>query len=287
MHAVRCNAQPGLDRDTNLRRNLPMAPPTRVPPPPPPPPSQVAKNDLNISRRGLAAIMLGGSAVYYFALNGVLGRPPVERVDRQRNVALLRTAKGNVVAATTDAQGRMFMFDRKGNIYYDTEDPRLGLYIVDTQGNMYNQFVDGEGKVQTVPVGSIYDLQTVEASWRCRARLRGRCCVRVEKLGGVDAKDLPRSFRDAQKKFRITGFLQEADPNDPTSYLPPPWGPATDKDGKVGVMAPPFLEDKVVELEKRPFAFGAEFPETDKEKEELMGKLKRDTGLPDWTGLND
>ena len=72
-------------------------------------------------------IMVGPTAV---SVCPPVGGPPLERVDRERNVALLRTAKGNVVAATTDSQGRVFMFDRMGNIYYDTEDPRLGLYIV-------------------------------------------------------------------------------------------------------------------------------------------------------------
>ena len=53
------------------------------------------------------------------------------------------------------------------------------------------------------------------------------------------------------------------------------------------VVAPPLLEDNVVQLEKKPFAFGAEFPKTDEGRKDLLGTLKRDTGAPDWTGLND
>ena len=73
--------------------------------------------------------MLGGTALWWFGLRqGV----PLVGVDRKRNIALLRTKGGNLVAATQDEEGRVFLFDKAGNLYYDTEDPKLGMYIVRT-----------------------------------------------------------------------------------------------------------------------------------------------------------
>ena len=50
-----------------------------------------------MSRRGIFGIMLGGTAAYWFAVRGGM---PLAAVDRGRNVALLKTKGGNLVAAT-------------------------------------------------------------------------------------------------------------------------------------------------------------------------------------------
>jgi hypothetical protein len=49
--------------------------------------------------------------------------------DARTGVALLRTAGGNLVAATRDEAGNIFMYDKNGNIYYDTG-AEQGIYIV-------------------------------------------------------------------------------------------------------------------------------------------------------------
>lgn len=126
--------------------------------------------------------MLGGSLAWYAAISGFATNAPIAGVDRQRNIAVLRTKGGNLVAATTDDQGRVFMFDKAGNIYYDTEDPRTGMYIVDRRGDMYNVYVDLDGKVQRVPVGNISELATVE----------------VGEVGGVSLKELQKSVGEVQ-----------------------------------------------------------------------------------------
>lgn len=51
------------------------------------------------SRRGLLGVMLGGTVAYGLAVRTVAG-PPLAAVDKQRNIALLKTAGGNTVAAT-------------------------------------------------------------------------------------------------------------------------------------------------------------------------------------------
>ncbi len=56
------------------------------------------ENELSgISRRSLFAFMAGGVSLYWLALRGSL---PLAAVDRERNVALLKTKGGNLVAAT-------------------------------------------------------------------------------------------------------------------------------------------------------------------------------------------
>lgn len=55
------------------------------------------ENELNMSRRGLFLTVFGGTAGYWFALNGGL---PVSTVDPKKNVALLKTKGGNTIAAT-------------------------------------------------------------------------------------------------------------------------------------------------------------------------------------------
>ena len=52
---------------------------------------------INISRRGLAGILLGGSLLWYAALSS---RVPLAAVDRQRGIAFVKTRGGNLVAAT-------------------------------------------------------------------------------------------------------------------------------------------------------------------------------------------
>jgi hypothetical protein len=56
------------------------------------------ENELSgISRRSLFAFMAGGVSLYWLALRGGF---PLAAVDRKRNVALLKTKGGNLVAAT-------------------------------------------------------------------------------------------------------------------------------------------------------------------------------------------
>jgi hypothetical protein len=50
-----------------------------------------------MSRRTLFGIMAGGSALWWVALRGSF---PLAAVDKQKNVALLKTKGGNLVAAT-------------------------------------------------------------------------------------------------------------------------------------------------------------------------------------------
>ncbi len=50
-----------------------------------------------MSRRGLFLTVIGGTAAYWFALNGGV---PISKVDSNKNVVLLRTKGGNTVAAT-------------------------------------------------------------------------------------------------------------------------------------------------------------------------------------------
>jgi hypothetical protein len=50
-----------------------------------------------MSRRTLFGIMAGGTALWWVALRGSF---PLAAVDKQKNVALLKTKGGNLVAAT-------------------------------------------------------------------------------------------------------------------------------------------------------------------------------------------
>ena len=98
LHQCRSNYQ--TDRDRELARNVPSAPPVPPPPPPPPPPPSaepVLENEIQISRRDLALLMFGGTAAYWFAVRGGL---PLAAVDKERNIALVKTRGGNLVAAT-------------------------------------------------------------------------------------------------------------------------------------------------------------------------------------------
>ena len=65
--------------------------------PPFPRPSLPQENELRMSRRTLFGIMAGGSALWWVALRGSF---PLAAVDKQKNVALLKTKGGNLVAAT-------------------------------------------------------------------------------------------------------------------------------------------------------------------------------------------
>ncbi|PRW56651.1 expressed protein isoform A [Chlorella sorokiniana] len=234
---MRCSASYQTDRERELARNVPAAPPARVPPPPPPPPppepEPIVENELNMSRRGLFLTVFGGTAAYWFALNG---GSPVSTVDPRKNVALLKTKGGNTIAATQDAQGRVFMWDRAGNIYYDTEDPRTGVYIVDTAGDMTNMFVDKDGEVQRVPVGNIADLRTIE----------------VSEIGGVPISELQKSIKGL-RGGRVTGFVTQ--PSSVSDLMPPNAPVEISRDGKV-VKFPPFLEDIEIELEPKGGLFG-------------------------------
>ena len=87
-----------------------------------------------MSKRGLFALLAGGSLAWCLALRGGM---PLTAVDRRKNVALLKTAGGNLVGATQDEAGRLFMFDQRGNLYYDTEDPRLGMYMVSARARTH------------------------------------------------------------------------------------------------------------------------------------------------------
>lgn len=205
-----------------------------------------------MSRRGIFGIMLGGTAAYWFAVRGGM---PLAAVDRGRNVALLKTKGGNLVAATQDDAGRVFMFDRAGNIYYDTEDPRLGVYVVDAQGEMINEFVDAEGRVIKVPVGNIADLRTVT----------------VEEIGGVPVRELQRSIRDL-RGGRLTGFVQPADPGSAADLMPPNAPSVPNWEGnRVG--PPPFLEDLEVELQPKSGGglFGGSAPDA---RDDPVGTLR-------------
>jgi hypothetical protein len=174
--------------------------------------------------------MLAGTAAWYGLIKtGV----PLSAVDRQRGIALLKTKKGNVLAATQDPNGRIFMFDKAGNIYYDTEDPRVGMYIVDKSGEMYNEFVDSDGKVQQIYVGNIGDLRS----------------IKVEEVGGVSVQELQRSIKGF-KGGRVVGFPKAPDANGPSwENLMPPNAPAGVPRGGGRIQPPPFLEDLEVELE--------------------------------------
>ena len=176
--------------------------------------------------------MLGGTAGWYALIKGGV---PLTAVDRNRGVALLKTKKGNIVAATQDEAGRVFLFDKAGNIYYDTEDPRLGVYIVDTNGEMYNKFVDEDGSVQQAYVGNIGDIRS----------------IKVAEIGGVSVEELQRSVKGF-KSGRVVGFPQLPDPNAPSwENLMPPNAPAEVPRGGGRVRPPPFLEDLEIELEPK------------------------------------
>ncbi|PSC72567.1 hypothetical protein C2E20_4174 [Micractinium conductrix] len=232
--ALQTRASWQTERERELARNVPPAPPARVPPPPPPPPppapEPIVENDLNISRRALFGIMVGGTALWYAALRGGY---PLTTVDKQKNVALLKTKGGNLVAATQDSAGRIFMFDAAGNLYYDTEDPRTGMYVVDTAGDMFNQFVDKNGKVVRVPVGNIGDLRSIT----------------VEEVGGVPIRELQRSIKGL-RGGRVTGFVQRADPREVFDLMPPN-APAGANMDRTRIEPPPFLEDIEVDLQPK------------------------------------
>lgn len=191
--------------------------------------------------------MAGGTALLYAVVRGGY---PLTAVDKEKNVALLKTKGGNMVAATQDPSGRVFMFDRAGNLYYDTEDPRTGLLVVDTRGEMTNLFVDKDGKVNRVPIGNIGDLRTVT----------------VKEVGGVPVTELQKSIKGL-RGGRITGFFDVApdgDPNSvPTSALPR----VPTLDGtRIG--PPQILEDWEVELQPKGggggwFGGGSGAPEDD------------------------
>jgi hypothetical protein len=174
--------------------------------------------------------MFAGTAAWYgFIKAGV----PLSAVDRQRGIALLKTKKGNILAATQDTSGRIFMFDKAGNIYYDTEDPRVGMYIVDKGGEMYNEFVDSDGKVQQIYVGNIGDLRS----------------IKVEEVGGIRVEELQRSVKGF-KGGRVVGFPKAPDAHGPSwENLMPPTAPAGVPRGGGRIQPPPFLEDLEVELE--------------------------------------
>jgi hypothetical protein len=236
---VTCESRPQSNLSpAQQQRPLPTAPPTRMPPPPPPPPSPPEQLNINISRRALFAAMLGGTALWYYALKAGV---PLAAVDRQRGVALLRTKGGNIVAAAQDEAGRVFLFDRAGNIYYDTGDRRLGVFIVDTAGEMYNEYVEPRtDEVKRVAVGNLLDLTS----------------VKVSEVGGVPLAELRRSV-SGFRGGRVVGFPKLPDGDGLTwENLMPPNAPAT-VSGDGSVRPPPMLEDYEVDLEGK----GGRFPE--------------------------
>jgi hypothetical protein len=175
--------------------------------------------------------MLGGTATWYAALKAGV---PLAGVDRRRGVALLKTKRGNVVAAAQDEAGRLFLFDKAGNVYYDTEDPRVGMYIVDTSGEMFNEYVDLEtGDVRQVYVGNLADLTSIP----------------VAEVGGVPVAELQRSVRGF-RGGRVVGF-QKLPQGDAPGWedLMPPNAPASAPRGGGRVAPPPMLEEMEVEVE--------------------------------------
>ena len=66
-----------------------------------PPLPLLQENELRMSRRTLFGIMAGGTALWWVALRGSF---PLAAVDKQKNVALLKTKGGNLVAATQVGQ---------------------------------------------------------------------------------------------------------------------------------------------------------------------------------------
>lgn len=175
--------------------------------------------------------MIGGTAAWYAALKGGV---PLAGVDRRRNIALLRTKKGNIVVATQDEEGRIFLFDKAGNIYYDTENPQIGVYIVDTAGDMFNEYVDKDGEVQMVSVGNLGDMTSIT----------------VKEIGGIPVERLQKSIRGF-KGGRVVGFPRVPDENDRAlswQELMPPDAPAEVPGDGGRVRPPPMLEDYEVDL---------------------------------------
>lgn len=176
--------------------------------------------------------MIGGTVAWYGALRAGM---PLAGIDRGRNLALLRTKGGNVVAATQDESGRLFLFDRMGNIYYDTEDPALGMYIVDTEGEVYNKFIDASGTIQQVYVGNLSDITS----------------IKVTQIGGVPIEQLQRSIRGF-RGGQVVGFPKLPEGNQLTwENLMPPNAPAGITPGDDRLTPPPMLEELEIELEPK------------------------------------
>lgn len=250
----RCEYRRGPERAKQARETLPSAPPARIPPPPPPPPpaaDAVPENGMKgTSRRGLLAIMAGGTALWYGLLNS---GTPVVGVDRKRGLALLRTKGGNVVAAAQDEDGRVFIFDKAGNIYYDTEDAATGMYIVDRVGDTFNEYVDQDGQVQQVYVGNLKDIQS----------------VKVSEIGGISVEELRRSIKGF-KGGQVVGFPKLPGREELTweNLMPPNAPTMRNRNGDI-VKVPPMLEEFEIELD----------PKSGKEKSpssysELLGVFK-------------
>lgn len=240
-----------VSRETK-RSMTPSAPPVGIPPPPPPPPpppmgTYEAGSELkiDISRRGLLGIMIGGTLAWYGALK--VGSP-IASVDRGKGVALLRTKGGNIVGAAQDDMGRLFLFDGAGNLYYDTGDPSLGIYIVDTSGNMYNEFLEPESsEVKRVAVGNIADITSIS----------------VTEIGGVPIEELQKSVRGF-KGGRIVGFAKPPDENSLTwENLMPPNAPASVPRGGGAVKPPPMLEDFELDLKPQGRALPGDLDDTE------------------------
>jgi hypothetical protein len=259
---IRCAAQ--QPQTGGYRKNLPIAPPARAPPPPPPPPpdsEEEPRNELDtVDRRGLLA-MLGLGTAFYWAI--LQRNVPIVAVDRKKNVALLRTKAGNIVGATLDKSGRIFMFDKVGNIYYDTGDSRMGIYIVDIDGNMLNEFQDARGNIQRVPVGNIREIQT----------------IKVDEIAGVDLADMVQQFKEL-RSGEITGFNKMPDPDNLkwTDLMPPNAPAGRNREGRFG--PPPVLEEgEIVLSPKKKGWFGGGGDRGNKKRfnplEEAL-KLRRD-----------
>lgn len=237
-----------MNRMQKLRQRpmLPRAPPP--PPPPPPPPIDVGdetrpENSLQgsfSSRRGILGMMIGGTVLWYAALNA---GGPIVAVDKQHGVALLKTKGGNVVVATQDEAGRLFLFDKAGNIYYDTEDPRVGMYIVDVAGEMYNEYMDVEsGEVRQAYVGNLKDVRS----------------VRVREIGGIRMEELRKSVQGF-KGGDVIGFPRAVSPEGSLSWdsVMPPNAPIGRNSRGDVVGVPPMLEDLEVDLEAKSSGSGS------------------------------
>lgn len=225
------------DRVDRIRKtDLPNAPPAQAPPrpPPPPPPPEGEGSSMNqgVDRRTLIGAFFGATALRWAFIKYNV---PVASSDTTRNVTVLKTQGGNLVAATADSSGRLFLFDRLGNIYYDTGDSRLGFFIVDTSGDMFNLFIDERGSPQRAAVGNLAELKA----------------IKVSQIGGVPIKDLANSIKEL-KGGTLIGFPRIPTKNDANwqDYMPANAPIEYDKNGNF-VRGPPILEEFDIKLEPR------------------------------------
>lgn len=191
---------------------------------------------MNISRKGLLALMVGGAAANVAFQRSVL--PPTYRKSNQ--LTYVRTKGGWPLAVSQDDKGRLYMFDAAGNFFYDTGDERLGWNMIDYEGNVFNYYV---------PQG--------DSQQRVRKKLLGRMddmlSVPVTEIGGVPVEKIQKQLR--VRGNEIMGFAN----TDPVEYppeaplIPRPTGQIDPETGAeiVELMPAPFLEEGAVQLERQ------------------------------------